>query len=305
MVDDDTAATAWTKLDEGDETDDDSDDDNNSPQLDDGLKTWEPTHGPHQVFFSIHFDMLYDISDVDQRFKVKLSITLEWMLSTSEKASYTADRAAWKPEWQPPPPRFLHALSQDVQAGGAATVEKWSNMLSAKMVYHCSLELSECFELRSFPFDVQDFTVAFRIDEPNTICQLKPTLKKEAFVELPRSALGLSKWRIHDPICEIRLLPEAFLDEQFVPSERHITSVSICIKGERLSASYILRIAMIMAIIAASSVYAFFIWDGGVSAQLAHGATCMLTAVPQKGSNPRPHLVSFSLAPPSLSLCCC
>eukprot|EP01084_Bolivina_argentea_P131679 232402_1 len=158
------------------------------------INLWEKSHGPHQVYYRAEIKSISNISNVDQSFDVMMDIILEWMASKKDEKLVNIivdNKKDQKLSIQskdllknlknnesfiPPDIDFQHLIQNIAAPTSKIEVMKIDEMLCFRQTTSYHLKFSERFELQSFPFDCQDFTIRMIFPVCNKIAHFFPSV---------------------------------------------------------------------------------------------------------------------------------
>mmetsp|Transcript_9419 Transcript_9419/g.14433 ORF Transcript_9419/g.14433 Transcript_9419/m.14433 type:complete len:400 (+) Transcript_9419:56-1255(+) len=142
----------------------------------------------------MRLDQISEISTVDQSYTVHGLLELDWLASEEEKQRDAASSSA--NPYKPDPPCFWPAFQNTVEF---STIKEDWEISDDKWNVHSIWfkgKFTESFEVQNFPFDVQDMTFVFFVENYMKRVILVPYREQGQTFQLNRTYLSIQDWDI-------------------------------------------------------------------------------------------------------------
>lgn len=155
--------------------------------------------GPRQIGLYVYLKALTDINCVAQTFKVKLYLYLAWAPTEEEYNGYLKDET-YVPSFNPEirPQNIVENTTEDNIGNNTVHIlrngerDAWGQTVNLPEGWvffgKCTMfvnTLSTGFDMRNFPFDMQNLHIIFEADEISSVTLLVPSLGTHAFAYHP------------------------------------------------------------------------------------------------------------------------
>ncbi len=232
-----------------------------------------------QPWISVTILNLSEISPSTSSFRARLEYNVFWHLSDDDSTSYITSIQnktirTWDPTWAP---NFIpvnvscvHSMTREVFSTNKNFIiiqQKGSLVGTYTLILDATF--TELFELRLFPFDVQDFAMDMQYhSQPQAF---RPLLQGSGDVDLTKSTI-----KIHEKCLSS---PEWIFHSVLMGFGASKEQVRINVKLVRRWQCYVLRVVKVLGLITLISSFVPFIPSNILSGQLGILVTCILSAI--------------------------
>jgi len=271
----------------------------------------EKAKSARRVYFSMKVKRFSDIDTVHESFRARFHIYLNWIVTHKEYETYLAHTrdqeerrttAKWEPKFKPriefvnevqehyfrsvpyPPMGYYRIIPLRAWLDQKDCGFDCKKTLFCRQKLECDLTFSEQMELRSFPFDCQDFTIVIRESSGTSKALLMPEPRytdserqiKSDFFKLDTTFSVLDEWDFYSTMLEVADSSSGASRSKSVYHE-----ITVRFKMMRRWKVYMYNIVVYLIIITFISLTCFALdeEDGDLGERLNLAVTILLTLV--------------------------
>jgi len=243
---------------------------------------------PRKVQVAFDDVQLLNLDTVGFSFEASWTTELVWEISALDVRRLALGEKGQdaRVDWHPPEPDIIN-LARDAEprchSGQVSLVESDMLLVATKHIKTIA-KMQEPFELQAFPFDCQDLPIKFEFNafgsEHKFVVTLRADDTKGALSSLAKVG-QVPEFTIYKPILELgsqdRLVG---IGHDLKPAVEKVWGMTIRLKVQRKSASYINRIVAMLVLIELGAAAAFVMHPiEDFADRLAHVSTMFLSAV--------------------------
>ena len=229
-----------------------------------------------------------EINTASQVFTCRFKIKLVWFASDEDIESWEnggKDNIEWIPPSFAPAIHWQNALTPpDISLKDERDryyeIQKKLDKNSGRKI--CAYDFSaigtftETFELKSFPFDIQDMSIFMKLQNKGASarCNFVPDFTTKEFSKFQLSNTVTTEWTIHPPMIEF-----GWTDKRASKEGKQYSLFVAKFKMERNSNFYLSRVCVYLAMLSFLSLTAFAIGVGDVGDRLGVNFTMLLAII--------------------------
>eukprot|EP01083_Nonionella_stella_P193489 714584_1 len=222
---------------------------------------------PRQVYTQLILERLGGVDNLKETFRAQFQFNLYWEATNEEEQKWKEsgeDEVNVKPSWIPVQTLFKLSNASDIirfdimcdtKQKDIVLMHRWNKQLWRRR-YLISAEFSQAFQLESFPFDIQNFSIIIQATEHDELLQFEPVPAPDnvAISKVKKRYSSMGEWILQTASVEYTATaPElSFTGKQF-------SVISLDIKCIRRWKAYFYNMMLPLALLSAMGLAAFAI----------------------------------------------